>query len=45
MENWGLITFRNTLLLRTNTTSQSELEGIVSVIIHEIAHMHCGFLK
>lgn len=45
MENLGAVTFRETLLLvDPNRSSRPELERIVDVICHEIAHMWFGDL-
>lgn len=44
MENWGLITFRNSALLRNNQTNQNDIERIASIVVHEIAHMWTGNL-
>jgi puromycin-sensitive aminopeptidase len=45
MENLGCITFRETLLLADpEHTTQGELQNIVDVIAHELAHMWFGDL-
>jgi len=45
MENLGCVTFRETLLLADpEQTTQSELQNIVDVIAHELAHMWFGDL-
>ena len=45
MENWGLITYRESGLFFDNkTTSQSTQQYIVVVIAHELAHMWFGNL-
>ncbi|CAH8476347.1 unnamed protein product [Schistosoma guineensis] len=45
MENWGLITFRERLLLANpRTLSPATKEAITTVISHEIAHMWFGNL-
>ena len=45
MENWGLITYRETaLFFDKNTTAQNEEQFIVEVIAHEIAHQWFGNL-
>lgn len=45
MENLGCVTFRETLLLiDPERASQAELERVVDVICHEIAHMWFGDL-
>lgn len=38
MENWGLITFRETTLLLGNNSSSLEKRVVASVIAHEMAH-------
>lgn len=38
MENWGLITFRETSLLVGNQSSPLEKQVVASVIAHEVAH-------
>uniref|UniRef100_A0A8C9SCB0 Aminopeptidase n=1 Tax=Scleropages formosus TaxID=113540 RepID=A0A8C9SCB0_SCLFO len=45
MENWGLITYRETALLYDSAvSSNSNKERIVTVIAHELAHMWFGNL-
>lgn len=44
MENWGLITFRESCLLAAEGTTQSAREYIATVIAHEIAHQWFGNL-
>lgn len=45
MENWGLITYRETrLLYDPKTSSSSDKQGVCRVISHEIAHMWFGNL-
>ncbi|KAK4881205.1 hypothetical protein RN001_004524 [Aquatica leii] len=45
MENWGLITYRETLLLFDNmTTSEISKYSIANVICHELAHQWFGNL-
>ncbi|XP_054279876.1 aminopeptidase N-like isoform X2 [Macrosteles quadrilineatus] len=45
MENWGLITYRETALLYDeNVTSQAFQHSIASVIAHELAHQWFGNL-
>ncbi|XP_010771399.1 aminopeptidase N-like, partial [Notothenia coriiceps] len=40
MENWGLITYRETALLYDESfSSNSNKERIVTIIAHELAHM------
>lgn len=38
MENWGLITFRETALLVCNQSSLMDKQGVAAVIAHELAH-------
>lgn len=39
MENWGLITYRETALLANNrTSSAAELQRVAVVVSHELAH-------
>lgn len=43
MENWGLITYRETAMLaNTSTSSLSELQRVVVVVAHELAHQWFG---
>lgn len=43
MENWGLITYRETALLaNTTTSSASELQRVAVVVSHELAHQWFG---
>ncbi len=44
MENWGAITFRESLLLKTETTSFNLEKTIAKVISHELAHQWFGDL-
>ncbi|KAL1115578.1 hypothetical protein AAG570_005868, partial [Ranatra chinensis] len=45
MENWGLITFRESvILLEEGDYSCSELQRMVQVVSHELAHMWFGNL-
>ncbi|XP_064458599.1 putative aminopeptidase-2 [Ornithodoros turicata] len=45
MENWGLITYRETrLLYDPKTSSSTDKQGVCRVIAHEIAHMWFGNL-
>lgn len=49
MENWGLITFRETSLLVGKQSSPLEKQVVASVIAHELAHQvvvfACVFVK
>lgn len=45
MENWGLITFRETRLLCASTgTSYAHKLAVATTVAHEIAHMWFGDL-
>ncbi len=44
MENWGLITYRERVLVANETASQSAKELIASVICHELSHQWFGNL-
>ncbi|XP_062307429.1 leucyl-cystinyl aminopeptidase [Osmerus eperlanus] len=44
MENWGLITFRETSLLVRNQSSPLDKQLVASVIAHELAHQWFGNL-
>ena len=44
MENWGAITFRESLLLKTENTSFNMEKTIAKVISHELAHQWFGDL-
>uniref|UniRef100_A0A3Q3EQT3 Aminopeptidase n=1 Tax=Labrus bergylta TaxID=56723 RepID=A0A3Q3EQT3_9LABR len=45
MENWGLITYRETALLyNPNVSSNGDQEWVATVISHELAHMWFGNL-
>lgn len=44
MENWGLITFRETSLLVGNQSSPLDKQLVASVIAHELAHQWFGNL-
>ncbi|XP_070761099.1 leucyl-cystinyl aminopeptidase [Enoplosus armatus] len=44
MENWGLITFRETNLLVGKQSSPLEKQAVASVIAHELAHQWFGNL-
>ncbi|KAJ8380417.1 hypothetical protein SKAU_G00011950 [Synaphobranchus kaupii] len=44
MENWGLITFRETTLLVANESSILDRQLVASVIAHELAHQWFGNL-
>ncbi|XP_042561175.1 leucyl-cystinyl aminopeptidase-like isoform X1 [Clupea harengus] len=44
MENWGLITFRETTLLVGNHSSPLDKQLVTSVIAHELAHQWFGNL-
>jgi len=40
MENWGLVTYRETnLLYNESVSSPAEKQRIASVVAHELAHM------
>lgn len=43
MENWGLVTYRESrLLYDSKTTSDAGQQSIASVIVHELTHMWFG---
>ena len=42
MENWGVITFRETSLLVRNQSSPLDKQLVASVIAHELAHQVGG---
>lgn len=44
MENWGLITFRETSLLVSSNSSALEKQVVASVVAHELAHQWFGNL-
>jgi aminopeptidase N len=44
MENWGLITYRQTALLVTPTSSASDKRYVTQVVAHEMAHQWFGNL-
>ncbi|XP_047448028.1 leucyl-cystinyl aminopeptidase [Mugil cephalus] len=44
MENWGLITFRETTLLVGNESSPLDKQVVASVVAHELAHQWFGNL-
>lgn len=44
MENWGLITFRETSLLVGKQSSSLEKQVVASVIAHELAHQVAVFI-
>lgn len=46
MENWGLITFRETSLLVGKNSSLLEKQVVASVVAHELAHqVRSGFFS
>lgn len=45
MEHWGLVTYRETALLYTNTThSSANKQRVATVVAHELAHSWFGNL-
>lgn len=45
MENWGLITFRETTLLVGSNSSSIDKQLVTSVIAHELAHQVIHFIN
>jgi aminopeptidase N len=46
MENFGLVTYRETAMLaNTTTSSASELQRVAVVVAHELAHQWCAFRR
>jgi aminopeptidase N len=41
MENWGLITFRETALLVAPGASAANIQRVAVVVAHELAHQWC----
>ena len=42
MENWGLITYRETaLLFKEGTSSRGNMQRVATVVSHELAHQGC----
>ena len=44
MENWGLVTYRETKLLLAEGASPAQRQGVAETVIHEIAHQWFGNL-
>ena len=44
MENWGLITYRESMLLADKNSTPDTFESTASTIVHELAHMWFGNL-
>ena len=44
MENWGLVTYRDTALLCDADSSQSARQWVALVVAHELAHQWFGNL-
>ncbi len=44
MENWGLVTYRESMLIATTNASINTKQSIASTIVHELAHMWFGNL-
>ena len=43
MENWGLITYRETaLLFKEGTSSRGNMQRVAAVVSHELAHQGCS---
>lgn len=44
MENWGLVTYRESMLIATENSTISTKQSIASTVVHELAHMWFGNL-
>ena len=46
MENWGIITYRESALFyRKGVSSETNKQRIALIVAHELAHMVCTTLK
>ena len=46
MENWGLITYREQgILYRSEVSSASDMQWLVELIVHELAHQVTGIYR
>ena len=41
MENWGLVTYRESALLANGSSSASDRQRVTVVVAHELAHFWC----
>lgn len=39
MENWGIVTFRETAILISNASTTADHQWVANVVTHELAHM------
>ena len=44
MENWGLVTYRDTAILCDKSSSKLATDWVISVVVHELSHQWFGNL-